>query len=197
MAETRGYQTIKDRTSGWGAGYGPGGSGTLGYVDPSLQPTADATPETTDERADKQLNTAGATVGVGRKQGKPLTPPDNNDRTVGYGGEFTPTGGADNGYRDDTVKDIWDDEVAAPATLGSVANPKSDNTFTGTAVEYDETVDSEFLASGRTSTALPTSAVAAHRTEASDELKNYTVSSIVDRTSGWGHTSGSQADRHN
>ncbi len=193
--DTIGYQTINDRTSGWGQGYGDpqtgGGVGTLGYVDPSLQPVADATPEATDDRADRLLNTAGATVGIGRLQGSPLESPDTQDRSHGFGGVFDPTGGADHGYRDDTAEDIWDDENA---TIGT----DSDVTYTGSAVEYDETSDSEFQATdstGRTAEALPTSDVGPHQADLADVAVDYTVGSIVDRTGGWGHNKGSQTDR--
>lgn len=178
--DTIGYQTIVDRTDGWGEGYGDGGVGTLGYVDPNAQPTADATPETLDERADRLL--------AARKQGDVSSDPDLTERSKGFGGEFDTTAGADNGYRTSGPDAIWDAESESIGT-------SKDVTFTGSNTEYDETSDPEFDVTNRTSVALPTSSVAAHRTSLEVVGNLNTVGSIVDRTDNWGHSAGSQSDR--
>lgn len=156
MTETRGYQTINDRTDGWGPG-----------VDEDLQPDADAAKESTATRV--------ARLKVARKSGNAGVTPDTHDRTRGKGGEFDPTDGADGGY---DVKD-WE---GSDATVGT----DYDVEYTGSNTNMG-TTGTDVLATGRTAKALPTSDLVEPDIE--------TVGSIVDRTSGWGHEDGSQADR--
>ena len=134
MSETRGYQTINDRTDGWGPG-----------VVENDQPTADATPEAKTTRWGRSR--------VARVSSKP------NVTDTAYNFELTGT----------------------VATSGS-------NTALGSS-------HPEVAVTNRTSTALPTSAVAANRDALADERVDNTVGSIVDRTDGWGHSAGTQNDR--
>jgi hypothetical protein len=97
MGETRGYQTINDRTDGWGPG-----------VDEELQPDSDAAQESRNSRIGRLKKV--------RKRAKAGTTPDNLDRTKGAGGEFDTTASADDGYRTDGPGDVWDNESL---TLGT------------------------------------------------------------------------------
>jgi len=151
--ETRGYETINDRTSGWGHSDG-------------TQPTADPAAETTDDRLERQYLT--------REKGVATSNPDNKDRLRGKGGTFVATGGADDGYG---VK-AWEGSDTAVGT-------GYDITVSGTNVDQKDT--SEEASANRTALALPTSDLVEPGIE--------TVGSIVDRTDGWGHSTGTQTDR--
>lgn len=130
MTETRGYQTINDRTDGWGPG-----------VDEELQPDADA--------AEESRNTRIAKLKKVRKRVQADDVPDHNDRTKGKGGEIDVTAGADNGYRTDGPDAVWDDE---DFDLGTDFELEAE---TGSNTAYAST-DAEIDGSQRASKPLPT-----------------------------------------
>lgn len=153
--ETRGYETINDRTSGWGPG-----------VDGDAQPDADATPEANATRL--------ARTRVARQVGDPTVTPSTEDRKRGYGGDYDATAGAgDYGVVD------WE---SSDETVGTDYALE----YSGSNTALDDS-HSEQSVSNRTAKALPTSDLVEPGIE--------TVGSIVDRTSGFGHTDGSQSDR--
>lgn len=111
MVDTRGFQTINDRTDGWGHN-----------VDEDLQPDADAAKQTTSDRVAKlKKERKVANVGVN---------PDTHDRSEGIGGVFDPTRGSVNGYldaSDDEDLDIGEDfeiEVTGSDTARTVDDPE-------------------------------------------------------------------------
>lgn len=181
--DTIGAATIVDRVEGWGhtaaSDTNRKDNATWGNAAGNTITATDSSKEVTDDRADRLLIT--------RKSGNPTDTPDTDDRSRGLGKTIDTTKGADLGY------------VAAPKwEAGAVAlGVDYDVEYTGSQVEYDETSDSEFLASGRTSVALPTSDLVApatpHNLYAHADFD--TVGSIVDRSAGWGHNKGSQTDR--
>lgn len=157
MTETRGYETINDRSAGWGPG-----------VDPGAQPIADASKEVTATRAGRLLAT--------RKSFEESPDPAIVDRTVGYGGEFDPTGGSGDYGVGVAIGDETPVSLADPADYanGVFVDEEGDpETGTGTNTAHTEN-DSDFKSSARTST-KPSGAL------------DPTIGSIVDRTYGWGH----------
>lgn len=130
MGDTRGFETINDRTDGWGPG-----------VDESLQPDADATPESRNARITRLKKV--------RKKVKADNVPDTNDREKGAGGEFDTTAGADDGYRTDGPSDVWDDESL---TVGTDFDLEAETGSNTTYAAGDAEVDS----SQRASKPLPT-----------------------------------------
>jgi hypothetical protein len=160
MPETRGYETINDRTDGWGPG-----------VDAEAQPDADASAEAVATRL--------ARLRKARKDAEAGVNSDIADRTEGAGGAFDATAGADDGYG---VK-AWEESPLDVGANRDLDVATGSNTALGTS-------DSEATVTGRTATALPTSDLVPDTYERVE-----TVGSIVDRTEGWGHASGTQNDR--
>lgn len=99
MPETRGYETINDRTDGWGPG-----------VDEDLVPTEDAEREPIEERVTREVKEYNEPTGSARPQAVATDTPDLLDREKGAGGDFDTTAGADEGYRTDGPDEVWEDE---------------------------------------------------------------------------------------
>lgn len=96
MAETRGYNTIVDRTDGWGPG-----------VDEDLIPDADAAKENIAARVTREVKEYDEATGSARPQATAPESPDLLDRDKGVGGDFDTTAGADEGYRTDGPDAVW------------------------------------------------------------------------------------------
>lgn len=157
MTETRGYETINDRSDGWGPG-----------VNPSIQPIADAPKEATATRAGRQL--------AARKSFEESPDPAIVDRTVGYGGEFDPTEGSGDYGVGVAIGDETPVSLADPADYANgVFVDENGDPETGTGSNtYNNKDDNDFKSSARTSI-KPSGAL------------DPTIGSIVDRTYGWGH----------
>lgn len=157
MTETRGYETIADRTL------------TVAEIARGdALPAKDADPEDTATRAGKQLKA--------RKSFEENPDPAIVDRTVGYGGEFDPTGGSGDygvgvAIGDETPVSLADPADYANGVFVDENGDPETGTGTNTANNKD---DNDFKSSARTST-KPSGAL------------DPTIGSIVDRTYGWGH----------
>jgi hypothetical protein len=178
-----GASSIVDRVEGWGhddsSDSNREDNGT--WTGASITAT-DASKESTATRVARNLKA--------RKTFKEASDPAIVDRTVGYGSAFDPTAGA-GGYVDDledeTPVSLPDAADYANGVFFDEAGDAEAGTGSNTA---SSTTDTDALASGRTSVALPTSDLTPDAYERVE-----TVGSIVDRTDGWGHSDASTADR--
>ena len=181
MPETRGYETIVDRTDGWGPG-----------VVAEDQPDADAAKEVVATRVTRVLGA--------RKQGTPGDTPDTDDRTRGYGGTFDPSDGADGGY---DVKD-WESSDEDLGVDYDVEYTGSNTARTATDTEASISVRSGLTTTaGRTVDTRATVLISDDTLDASGVIDDNGAArraevqrtSIVDRTDGWGHGDGNSAYR--
>ena len=190
MAETRGAATIVDRVEGWGhtaaSDSNREDNGTWGTSGGNTITATDASKEVVATRVARSL--------AARKTFKEDSDPAIADRTVGYGGAFDPTLGAGN-YGIDNLED------ETPVTLPNAADyangvfrDESDVAESGTGANTARTAsDTEALASARTADSRTT--VLLNDDDAASRAESARTS-IRDRTSGWGHTSGSLTYRN-
>lgn len=170
MGETRGYETINDRSDGWGPG-----------VDGEDQPTADATPEDAATRVARAL--------AERKTFAESPDPAIVDRSVGYGGTFDPTAGAGDygiGNLDEETPVTLPDpaDYAHGVFYDASGDPEAG---TGNNTPHS-TTDSEATATGRTADTRTTVQL---NDATEDKRAEAQRASILDRNGGWGHEDGS------
>lgn len=191
MAETRGAATIVDRVEGWGHEAGSDANrkddDTWGDADGNSVTATDASNESTATRVARSLKA--------RKTFKEDPDPAITDRTVGYGGSFDPTDSADGGYGRETLDDETPVSLAdADDYKNGVFNDEDDVAEAGSGSNTAQTTsDTNALATGRTADSRNTVQLDdANATKLAEAQRT----SIVDRTTGWGHAAGSLTNRN-
>jgi hypothetical protein len=189
-AET-GAATIVDRVEGWGhtdsTDANREDNDTWGSASGNTVTATQASKESTANRVARSLKA--------RKTFTEATDPAIVDRTIGYGGDFDPTGSADDGYGHENLEDETPVSLAdADDYKNGVFYDEDDVEEAGTGANTAQTTsDTHALATGRTADSRDT--VLLNDDDDASRAESARTS-IRDRSSGWGHTAGTFSYRN-